>query len=347
MAESEVVRVAREYRERLAKNEDSALREMARQWAIMEKKLNDSYVAVSQEIIDLQAQGIAVPKQLLYNRKRYQEMLAQVQKNLAEYDKFFVRMVKAYQRKNYNLGLDSASAVIKATKPSSSIWNEVPRDAVEVVAGFAGNGAPLGQLLERDYGALSERITDAITTGVGLGKGAFAVARDIQDEVAMEYDRALRIARTEINRAYRIANAEAYRASGVVTKVLRLCYPPTACFACLMMDGEECPDFMVDDHPNGKCTSIAVTIGGHYPEWEHGQDWLLKQDEATQREIMCAERFELWKNNGIALRDMVTMKNNPVWGSSPTVISVKDLKAQNNIGTGDSPLWKNIFRGVK
>ena len=146
--------------------------------------------------------------------------------------------------------------------------------------------------------------------------------------MGMEFSRSVRIARTEINRAYRLANAQQYAKSGVVEKVLRLCYPPTACFACLEMDGEECPNGICDDHPNGKCTTIAVTTGGIMPEWQHGHEWLMEQSEEDQRRIIGAERFEMWKKDGIPLRDMVPMRDNPVWGGSPSTVSVRDLKAE-------------------
>ena len=336
--ESEVVRIARQYREQLARNEDAIMRDMAKHWARMERQLYSEYVTLAQQMQELSDNGIAIPKQMIYTQRRYIEMMSQIDKYLAQFDTYTVQVITDYQRKDYILGLDDAKAQIKRSMPDAPRWNQVANDTAETMAGFAGNGAPLGDLLRRDYGDLGERVTDALVTGIGLGKGALAVARDIENAVSMEYDRALRIARTETNRAYRLANAEQYRKSGVVEKVLRLCYPPTACLACLELDGEECPNGICDDHPNGKCTTIAVTIGGNYPDWQHGHDWLMEQSEEDQRRIIGAERYELWKNNGISLRDMVRMNPNPIWGGSPTIISVKDLKAQNNIGTGDSPI---------
>ena len=49
---------------------------------------------------------------------------------------------------------------------------------------------------------------------------------------------ALLIARTEVNRTYRAANLETMRESRAVRGYCRMCYPPTACFVCLMLDGE-------------------------------------------------------------------------------------------------------------
>lgn len=337
MAESDVVRIAREYREQLERNEDQAIKRMSRYWVRMERQLQDSFTLLVQEIADLQAKGQAVPVQYVYNMRRYQDMLAQIQKEMPGYQMTVEEIITETQKQNYILGLDNAQAVLRASDPSDDTWNQVGKDAAETMAGFAGNGAPLAQLLQHDYGDMAASVTDALVTGVGLGKSVKTVAQEMRDAMGMEYSRSVRIARTEINRSYRLANAEQYRKSGVVVKVLRLCYPPTACLACLVMDGDECPNGVCEDHPNGKCSTIAVTIGGHYPEWEHGVDWLKDQTEADQRRIMGDARYEMWQQ-GVPLRDMVTMRVNPVWGGSPSMVSIADLKAKYNIIDGKKTL---------
>ena len=338
--ESEAVKKAREFREQLIRQEDAALREMSRQWVRMENKLMDQYRLLVQDILDRQANGEAVPRQMIYNLQRYQQMMAEIAKELPEYDAQAVRIITHYQRESFTLGLDAAEAVIMDTRPSDPMWNRVGKDAAQVTAGFAGNGAPLGQLLQRDYGDLGVKITDALVEGVALGKGAFATAKDMRDAMGMEYNRSVRIARTEINRAYRIANADQYAKSGVVTKVLRLCAKQAnTCLACLMMDGDEVPNGVLDDHPNGRCATIAVTVGGIYPQWEHGDKWFEQQDEETQRAIMGAGRYEMWKKDGIDPHQMVMMKPNDVWGGSPTVISERELRERYNLTGGNRMLF--------
>ena len=326
--ESVAVRVAREFREQLVRNEDEALRRMSRYWVKMERSLEPRFFALAQEIKDLRDNGQPVPPQLIYTHQRYMDLMAQIMEEIPDYEKYAVDIITEYQIENYNLGLEDASAVIRASKPSDPVWNVVGKDAAQTMAGFAGNGAPLAELMRHDYGELGATITDTLVKGIGLGKGAAAVAKELRNVMGTDkagFARSARIARTEINRAYRIANADQYAKSGVVTKVLRLCYPPTACLACLEMDGEVCPNGICDDHPNGKCTTVAVTIGGNYPQWQRGHDWLMEQSEEDQRRIIGDGRFEMWKNDGVQLRDMVEMKPNAVWGGSPQVISEKAL----------------------
>ena len=127
--ESEAVRKAREFREQLIRQEDAALREMSRQWVQMENKLMDQYKLLHAEIKEMMERGEAVPLQRIYNLQRYQQMMAEIAKELPEYDAEAVRIITKHQVESYTLGLDAAEAVIMDTRPSSPMWNRVGKDA--------------------------------------------------------------------------------------------------------------------------------------------------------------------------------------------------------------------------
>lgn len=331
MAESKAVRISREYREQLVRNEDAALKRMSSYWAKMERETRDNMLLLAQEVTELKKAGQPVPVQYIYTMQRHMKMMEQLVELVPQYEYKALEEIEKTQRKNYTLGLESANAIIQASDPSDDMWTRISQDAAEAMAGYAGNGAPLAELLQTDYGAMASRITDALVSGIGLGKGYKQVAQDMMDAAAIDFRRSVLIARTETNRAYRQANADQYRKSGVVEKVLRLCAMSNSCAACIIMDGWECKTGICEDHPNGKCTTVVVTTGGIMPEWEHGADWLERQDEATQREILGEGRYDLWKNYNIPLDQLVTMKENPVWGGSPAMVSIADLKAKYNI----------------
>ena len=331
MAESKAVRISREYREQLVRNEDAALKRMSSYWAKMERETRDNMLLLAQEVTELKKAGQPVPVQYIYTMQRHMKMMEQLVELVPQYEYKALEEIERTQRLNYTLGLESANAIIQASDPSDDMWTRIRQDAAEAMAGYAGNGAPLAERLQTDYGAMASRITDALVSGIGLGKGYKQVSQDMMDAAAIDFRRSVLIARTETNRAYRQANADQYRKSGVVEKVLRLCAMSNSCAACIIMDGWECKNGICEDHPNGKCTTVVVTTGGIMPEWEHGADWLAKQDEATQREILGDGRYDLWKNYNIPLDQLVTMKENPVWGGSPSMVSIADLKAKYNI----------------
>ena len=199
-----------------------------------------------------------------------------------------------------------------------------------ILSGMLSEMSPLRALLDKSWPETSRKLDEVLTVGLTTGQGSNWIAQRMMEAVTIPEKRALLIARTEVNRTYREANLETMRESRAVIGYRRMCYPPTACFACLEMDGEfyeKGESF--SDHPNGKCSAVPVTK--HFdpindPKWERGQDWFARQSEETQRKIMGPGRYDLWKKEGVNPRDMVYIKENPLWGGSPTVKTLEELK---------------------
>jgi hypothetical protein len=199
------------------------------------------------------------------------------------------------------------------------------------MSGMLSEPSPLSTLLNASWPETRAGLDSVLLAGISTGQGPEWVASRLKNAFDVPLKRALTIARTETNRAYRAANLETMRSSRVVKGYRRVCYKPTACFACLMLDGEyydKKEDF--SDHPNGKCAAVPVTRHfdpGDDPDWQKGADWFendLTADE--QRSIMGGGRYELWKQKGIDPKSMVYVKENKLWGGSPTVYSLEKLK---------------------
>lgn len=127
-------------------------------------------------------------------------------------------------------------------------------------------------------------------------------------------------------RIYRFSNTEQYRQSGVVVGFRRLVYKPTACFACLMMDGDFYElDQELWDHPAGKCTSVPCLSKNDEIDWETGREWFENLDPEQQKEILGLSRFAAWKEGKAFLADFVGMRHNDVWGSAPAVRSLAEI----------------------
>ena len=100
----------------------------------------------------------------------------------------------------------------------------------------------------------------------------------------------------------------------------------TACAACLMLDGEVFAlEDELNDHPRGKCTAIPIVDGVTPPQWQKGKDWFLEQDEAKQKEILGASKWQLWQDGGFELEQLAQHTHSNVWGSSPRVATMKEL----------------------
>ncbi len=326
--ESDIVRIAREYRQQLERNETEAMKEMSRAWVRMERAMRGEFEALAVIISEKAEAGEPVPAQFVYSLKRYQEMLIQLQSEIAKYNSTAEDIIKTRQRENIELGLAGAGEQLTVSAPVGIEWVKIYPEAAENMVGYAADGSPLKTLLEHDYQTGAQAVTDALIDGVGLGKGWKAVAADMEKAVGMSFDRSVTIARTEMARAYRQANMRQYQASGVVEKVYRLAYKPTACFACLILDGTEIKGEF-EDHPRGKCTSIVQTIGGHRPTWQTGSEWFMEQSADDQRRLMGAGRWELWKDGVIkSLSDFVYIRPNQSWGGSPAVKTFDMLGVQ-------------------
>lgn len=194
------------------------------------------------------------------------------------------------------------------------------------MASMTSDQAPLGDLLNRDFGAMKSAMEEQLMIGISTGQGSKWIADRLMEVAEIPERRALVIARTEANRAYRQSNWEQMRSSRVTKGYRRMCFKPTACFACLMMDGDFYPiDAEPTDHPNGKCSFVPVTK--HFDpmetgDWETGREWFDKLPPDDQRRIMGPGRYDIWQTEGLDPSKMVYNRENDVWGASPSKLRI-------------------------
>lgn len=264
----EVVRTLFEYRDELGRRENALLKRMAKYWLGVERDIRGKILDLAQAVITELENGRPVTPQYIYSLQRYKEFAKQAKDEFDYYDKNIITLITDQQKENFNLGLDAANeAILKSYPINSPSWTQLHISAFETMAGMLSDGTPLNRLISRDYPLAIEGINQALINGVTLGKGYKQVADDMVMASRMAFERSVLIARTEVNRAYRFANTEQYRQSGVVTGFKRLVYKPTACFACLMMDGEVIPVGQeLYDHPRGKCILPGQYVSGPVPE---------------------------------------------------------------------------------
>lgn len=328
---SEVVRTLFEYRDELGRRELALLKRMARLWLGVEKEVDQEAAILAQVIIKQAESGQTITPQYVYSLQRYKAFADQAKIEIDYYDKNIIELITKSQLENMNLGLQAANKAILQSYPvSSPSWTQLNISAFETMAGMLGDGTPLSRLISKDYPFAIEQINEALINGVTIGKGYKQIAKDMVEASQMAFERSVLIARTEINRAYRLANTEQYRQSGVVTGFKRLVYKPTACFACLMMDGEVIPvDQELYDHPRGRCSAVPITIGGNTAQWQTGHEWFLELSPEEQRKIMGNTRYEAWKYGQVTdLRDFVYMKPNEIWGPAPAIKNLDQLSIQ-------------------
>lgn len=332
MAEADIFQVIEDYRQEVNRNELTTLRQLTRLWV-------PSYNYLKQMVADLTAtiqaqkdKGEPVWIGYVHSQDRYKRMMDQTQHMIWQYNRAAAGQINGAEAEAVDLGTKRGRSLVNIVEPDDPMWTRVNKRETRITAGMLSEQSPLSELLSKSWPETKSGIEQALITGISTGQGSAWIAEQMMLAVAIPLQRALLIARTEVNRVYRQANLEAMRESRAVLGYRRMCYPPTACFACLMMDGEYYDkDEAFSDHPNGKCSAVPVTR--HFDpandkNWERGQDWFARQDEATQRKLMGPGRFDLWKQQGVNPRDMVWIKPNKVWGGSPAVKTFEMLGFQ-------------------
>ena len=318
MAESEVVRAIRKQREEVARNELDTLKRLARLWVPSYRYLREQVNALTALIRKKQDAGEPVEIEYFYSLERYQRMMAQAKKMVRDYNSAAAGQIHGTEVEMNDFGQNNAKQLINIAEPDDPMWTRVNKRETRIAAGMTANGSPLDRLLDKSFGQMKEGMEQALITGISTGQGSAWIADQLMKAAEIPEQRALLIARTEVNRAYRQANWEQMQSSRAVRGYRRMCYKDTACLACLMLDGEFYPiDSEPCDHPNGKCSFVPVTKHfdpANEPGWQKGRDWFMEQDEATQRRLMGPGRFDLWKQGGVYPRDMVYMKPNDIWG---------------------------------
>lgn len=328
--ESEVLRVLREYRAKLDGMEAAMMEDMARRWLDIERRLDADIVALAYEMERRAKAGEEITQQMIWRSERYKILKAQLIEEVRKYNEDYAAAYIAEQQERAAvMGIAAANDAIMATiktGPLSSVWTRINVGAVQALIGFAGDGSPLKTLLKNDYPDAVDGILNALINGLARGLGPAQVASAMADGMGLGLDRALLIARTEMARAYRSASTEQYRQSGVVDGFMRLVKKETACMACLMLDGERFDTAdELDDHPRGKCVAVPIVAGAPIPTWQKGPEWFLLQTKEKQKAMMGPEKFKLWKDGEIALKDLAEHSHSDIWGDAPRVATLKEL----------------------
>lgn len=328
MPEAKIYKAVRKQREAIERGEVSMLRELTRNWIPGYMKL-DKRIRELTEYIEAERKAGREPQMsYFYALDRYKKMMAEAREAVAQYNKAAAGIITGQEADAVQIGAENARELI-TMEADDPMWTRINKRETRIMTGMLSDESPLNDLLAQSWPEMEQELNSALLAGITTGQNPLWIADQMRKAAGVPQKRALLIARTEVNRAYRAANLETMRSSRAVKGYRRLCYKPTACFACLMLDGEyydKKEDF--SDHPNGKCSAVPVTKRydpGNEKDWVKGMDWFEELSPDRQRSLMGVGRYELWQDGKVKLEDMVTIKENDLWGGSPIVIPLKKL----------------------
>lgn len=319
-----IVQQQRDFRRMLLAREEGQMLDMAQRWLVIEQRLRADMLALANEIERLRANGQAISMGKLQRLSALRSLLQQVGAELRGYTEFLEQMVGEGQAQIGALALEQAAVAISGrlieTGQLALIISKLPVEAIEAMIGMAGDGSPLRALFEAAWPDAVDAMLNELVTAVAAGQHPLETARRMAQAFQIGLQRAMNIARTEQLRIYRSASLMQYQASGVVRGYRRMSARDSrVCPACLMADdGTVYPlDRAFEEHSQGRCTAVPVLIGE--PDgaaWETGQAWFERQDERTQQDILGKGRYDAWKSGAFDLPQIVSRKDDPVWGAS-------------------------------
>lgn len=326
-----VVRVVREFQERVARAEASEMQELARQWLMVEAALEGEMMALAREVDELRMNDLPATRSQILELRRWRSLAEQAKRQYEGFASFAEEVIQKRQAELARAGVEQAQAAIQAQFTQAGMvgsFNVLPVEAVQTMVGLAGDGSPLRKVLTSRYPETVNLILETLIRNTALGRNPRVTAREMRDRFGANLNHALTVARTEQLRVFRSATLAGYRESGVVEGWMRIsARNEHVCAGCLMADnGQVYPtkqDYQA--HPECHCASIPVVEGLSRLSWESGEEWFLRQGEGMQRTILGKGRFAAWQEGRYGLGQLVKTVRDPVWGEAVVPRPLREL----------------------
>jgi SPP1 gp7 family putative phage head morphogenesis protein len=202
-----------------------------------------------------------------------------------------------------------------------------------------------GKSLKLQYNATMDKVAKQLDASLRAGKSVNTIRMEVKGIIGKNLvGPAAKLARTQVQRMATQAAKEFYDANQNIIdgEVWLATLDSKVCLVCANLDGKQFPvakgPHPVDDtHPNCRCIRVPKVkswqglgvdmkdippaakkqLDGVAPERVTFADWLFNQDEATQKEVLGATRFELYTGGDLDITDFV--KNNKL-------LSIKQLR---------------------
>ena len=203
---------------------------------------------------------------------------------------------------------------------------------IEQLLGFLSPEGELYKRIDAMPAWTASQVSDAIIDGVAVGKNPRTIANMITTAFGGSLTDAMRMVRTSQLWAYREATRATYAANSDIVSgwVWHSALDGRTCPSCIAMHGtEHSHDEPLNDHHNGRCAMVPITVLNPTPNIEKGSDWFNKQPESVQRDILGKGRFEAWKGGKFQLSDVVGQHKDGVYGDMRVPRPLKDILRTN------------------
>lgn len=322
VAPSQIERVILKFRKALLDTETRATQQTLAAYADARQSLIDQIQAFAKT---LESRPLTAGEE--WRDERAKALLSQVETRMTELARTASPIITNGQTDAVGLAEHQAlgmAVIAAANDPAiaeivANSWNRLNTGAVEALIGRMSDGSPLSATLSGMSPATSDAIRTELTKSVSLGLNPRATAAALEGQVDISGARLLTIARTEQLEAFREASRQSHMANDDILSGVMWCCDLSSdtCAACLDLSGEIFPvDYVMDTHPNCRCSLIPVVKGIDPPPLQSGEDFFASLSPEEQDKVLTAAGGAAYRAGDVSLSDFRTLVPNDRWGAS-------------------------------
>lgn len=341
--------VLTDYRAQLVEGYKPLLQDVYSHIGQINQRAQDHLKELNILVDDAISAGKEPTRHWLYQQKRYQSLVAQLEAELLQVGEILSTGLEASRNRAIALGntmvKDAYGLLADIPVGIERSFATFPMEAAQQLILMTQPG-PVRRVLEKYSAEGAQRAADALINGISLGHGPAKISRELRQSLGISAVRATTIARTETMRAFREASRLNMMANADILEgwVWESSRQKSTCAVCWAMQGtlftfpvqfDSDASITVEEaqgrglipmytHPNCRCVmaprpaSYADILGDpsipdNRPPITSGADAFAKLDPATQRRILGPGRHQLYQN-GMPLRDMLTARADKDWG---------------------------------
>lgn len=347
---SDLIRAAQALRDDLEAQTVHASGQITRAWVQAMERINLEVQALLSKLEAARLAGVDPSPAWLYQERRLAALTDVIQDQVEAWAGTAEPWIRALA---YQAAEDAATGAQRLAREAAAVdlpgveatFTDLNPDNMATILGHLAPGGPLRDLLVSLSAETAHAATEALLTGVILGKGSDWIGRQLTQALDIPRWRADTIARTEALRAFRETSRQTYLRSNVVAEwEWTAAVDRRTCPACLALDGQRFSlEEQLDGHPRCRCAMVPVpkTFAemGLDPSLDDlftrtprqtGEEWLATQPATTQLSILGPSKWALYRDGKATLADFVARTSNPRWGTMRRERSLVELAEGRN-----------------
>lgn len=322
----------KKHRRRLIEREEAAFRELLEAYSVIERDLKRQVRELQKQILDAKAAGENISPSWLFRTRRLKTLIDQVKQQIVRFGDTATRITEREQRAAIRIAAEQTGEIFRVVHGPSGqdgLGGLLNPRVVEDAVGMMGDGSPILEYYRENLAPkVAEMIRTEVIKAVATGTDFRTVANRLLQTGQITRNRALMVARTEVNRVRRETTRAIYQDNSDIISGWEwvASASPRTCPACLAMDGRI---FKLDQpfpqHPNCRCTMIPVIIDVEPPPRLTGSEWFEDQPEETKEFILGRDAFAAYKRGEVSLKDFIGWKNSKQFGRSIYTKPLSDI----------------------